>query len=160
MMRRLIAAVLTSAALVAGAQTPAANYTDLWWNPAESGWGLTITQHASNQIWVVWYTYDPRSQDPSSAGNFKPLWINMPGGHWTSPTSVTGDVFVLNGVPFSQPGSNREQTRVGTFTLSFNNASSGTFTYNISPPPGLAPNDPAYGLPTMTGTKQIERLNF
>ena len=160
MMRRLIAAMFACAALAAGAQTPAANYTDLWWNPSESGWGLTITQHATNQIWVIWYTYDPRQQDPSSAGNFKPLWINMPGGQWTSPTSVTGDVYVLNGVPFSQPGSNREQTRVGTFNIVFNSYSSGTFTYNISPPAGLAPNDPAYGLPTMTGTKQIERLNF
>jgi hypothetical protein len=161
MMRRLIAAMLASAALAAGAQaTPAANYTDLWWNPNESGWGLTITQHASNQIWAIWYTYDPRQQDPAGAGAYKPLWINMPGATWTSPTSLTGDVFVLNGVPFAQSGSNRQQTRVGTFTISFNSNSTGTFTYNISPPSGLASSDPAFGLPAMSGSKQIERLNF
>ena len=161
MIRRLLAATLACAALSASAQaTPAANYTDLWWNPNESGWGLTITQHASNQIWAIWYTYDPRQQDPSGGGAYKPLWINMPGGTWSSPTSLTGDVYVLNGTPFFQPGSNRQQTRVGTFTFNFTSASTGTFTYNISPPAGLATTDPAFGLPSMTGSKQIERFNF
>jgi len=161
MIRRLIAAMLAWAAMCASAQvTPAGNYTDLWWNPNESGWGLTITQHSSNQIWAIWYTYDPRQQDPSGGGAYKPLWINMPGGTWTSPTTLTGDVYVLNGTPFFQAGSNRQQTRVGTFTFSFTSASTGTFTYNIAPPSGLATSDPAYGLPAMSGTKQIERLNF
>ena len=161
MIRRLIAAMLACVALAASAQsTPAADYTDLWWNPNESGWGLTITQHPSNQIWAIWYTYDPRQQDPSGGGAYKPLWINMPGGTWTSPTTVTGDVYVLNGTPFFQSGSNRQQTRVGTFTFSFTSKTTGTFTYNIAPPSGLASNDPAFGLPAMSGTKQIERLNF
>jgi len=161
MIRRLIAAVCCSATLCAGADaTPAANYTDLWWNRNESGWGITITQHASSRTWAIWYTYDPRQQDPSGSGAFKPLWIGMSGGTWTTPTSITGDVFVLTGVPFFQPGSNRVATRIGSFTFSFNSNSTGTFTYNIEPPAGLAPNDPAYGLPAMSGTKQIERLTF
>lgn len=159
MMRRLLAAALFAAALPAAAQvTPAANYTDLWWNPSESGWGLTITQHPSSQIWAIWYTYDPRDVD--SSGQNKPLWINMPGGTWTSPTTLTGDVYVLNGTPFFQSGSNRQQTRVGTFSFNFTSASAGTFTYNISPPAGLASSDPAYGLPPMSGTKSIQRLQF
>jgi len=158
---KLLAILVCAAALPAAAQsTPAANYTDLWWNPNESGWGLTITQHSSNQIWAIWYTYDPRQQDPSSPGAYKPLWINMPGGTWTSPTTLTGDVYVLNGAPFFQAGSNRQQTRVGTFSFSFTGASTGSFTYNISPPSGLSSNDPAFGLPSFSGTKQIERLQF
>ncbi len=158
-MRRLLAAALIAAALPATAQvTPAANYTDLWWNPSESGWGITITQHPSNQIWAIWYTYDPREQD--STGQYKPLWVNMPGGTWTSPTTLTGDVYVLNGTPFSQSGSNRQQTRVGTFSFTFTSASTGTFTYNISPPSGLASTDPAYGLPAMSGSKSIQRVQF
>jgi Spy/CpxP family protein refolding chaperone len=63
---KLLAILVCAAALPAAAQaTPAANYTDLWWNPNESGWGITITQHPTNQIWAIWYTYDPRQQDPS-----------------------------------------------------------------------------------------------
>lgn len=161
MIRRMLAALATAAALPAAAQAiPAANYTDLWWNPNENGWGLTITQHSSNRIWAIWYTYDPRQQDPSGGGAYKPLWINMPGGTWTSPTALTGDVFVLNGTPFSQSGSSRTQTRVGTFTFNFSSASAGTFSYDISPPSGLASSDPAFGLPAMSGVKQIERLQF
>ena len=158
-MRRFMAAAALAAALPAAAQVaPAANYTDLWWNPNESGWGLTITQHATNQIWVIWYTYDPRERDAS--GQYKPLWINMPGGTWTSPTTLTGDVYVLNGMPFYQSGSNRQQTRVGTFSFNFTSASTGTFTYNIAPPQGIASSDPAYGLPPMSGSKAIQRLQF
>src|SRR6476469_9201068 len=162
MIRRLAAVLLTSFALPLAAQVvPATNYTDLWWNPNESGWRLTITQHdATRQIWAIGYTYDPRQQDPSGGGAYKPLWINMPGGQWTSPTSLTGDVYVLNGTPFSQAGSSRQQTRVGTFTFNFTSASTGLFSYDIAPPTGLASSDPAYGLPAMSGTKQIERLQF
>jgi hypothetical protein len=160
MIRSLIAATLLAAALPVVAQsTPAANSTDLWWNPAENGWGITITQHPSNQIWAIWYTYDPREQD-TAGGAYKPLWINMPGGTWTSPTTLTGDVYILTGTPYFQSGSTRQQTRVGTFTFNFSTTSRGTFTYNIAPPGGLASNDPAFGLPAMSGTKQIERLQF
>jgi hypothetical protein len=163
MIHRFLAVLLLFATLPAMAQTqpvPAANYTDLWWNSAENGWGVTITQHPSNQFFAIWYTYDPRVQDPAAPGNFKPLWIAMSGGFWQSPTSITGPVYVLNGTPFFQSGSNRQQTEIGTFTFNFANAQSGTFTYNINPPAGLAQNDPAFGLPAMSGSKAITRLPF
>lgn len=163
MIRRFLAAVCF-AALPALAQTPpivpATNYSDLWWNPAENGWGVTITQHPSTQIWAIWYTYDPRYPDSTAPGNFKPLWINMPGGRWTSPTSLTGDVYVTAGEPYFNTGKATGQTRVGTFTFNFTNAQTGTFTYNISAPPGLASTDPAFGLPNMAATKPIERIPF
>jgi lysyl endopeptidase len=162
MMRRFVAVVVLAAALPALAQqaVPAANYTDLWWNPAESGWGLTVTQHPNNKIFAIWYTYDPREPDSATPGNFKPLWIVMSDGTWTSPTSLTGAAYVLNGTPFFKAGSNRQQTQVGAFTFNFSSAQAGTFTYNIQPPAGLAPGDPAYGLPTMSGAKPIERVPF
>ena len=61
MNRALLTAVLLALAVPAAAQSvPAANYTDMWWNPSESGWGISFAQHASNQVFAVWYTYDPR----------------------------------------------------------------------------------------------------
>lgn len=162
MIRTLIATLLLAAALPAAAQAvPATNYTDMWWNDQESGWGVSFTQHSgSNQAYAVWYTYDPRAADP--AGEFKPLWIVMSGGTWTSPTSITGPVFVLNGTSFADAWNPqlRQLTQVGTFTLSFSSASNGTFTYNIAAPPNLAANDPAFGLPAMSGTKAITRNSF
>jgi hypothetical protein len=153
-------AALLALALPAAAQSvPAANYSDMWWNPSESGWGLSIAQHSStNQVFAVWYTYDPR--ELAASGRSKPLWFVMPGGNWTSPTHLTGTVYVTNGVPFNQSGSNPRSTPAGTFTFDFSSASSATFTYNVAAPAGLASNDPAYNLPAMSGSKAIQRQVF
>ena len=160
MIRRLLSAVLCAATISAAAQsTPAANYTDMWWNPSESGWGLSFAQHpGTNQVFAVWYIYDPREQ--GSAGEYKPLWIVMPGGTWNTPTSITGMVFVTNGVPFNQSGSHPQNTAVGSFTFNFTGTSNATFSYNIAAPAGLGPADPAYNLPSMSGTKNIIRQSF
>jgi len=38
------------------AYRPTQNYSDLWWNPAESGWGISITQHNAT-IFAAWFVY-------------------------------------------------------------------------------------------------------
>jgi hypothetical protein len=176
MIRRLAVAAVFAAAIPAGAASiPATNYSDLWDNsvavpPAcsgtESGWGITFTQHTDNQVEAVWYTYDPRAADPSSAGNFKPLWLVMPVGSWTSPTVYAGNMYVTLGTPFSLPWAfpnglpASNVTQVGTFTFTFTSNTTGTFQYNVAPPAGLASTDPAFGLPAFAGTKSICRNNF
>jgi hypothetical protein len=162
MIRRLLATTipLVALALPAMAQSvPAANYTDMWWTPSESGWGVSVTQHAgTNQVFAVWYTYDPR--EFAASGTFKPIWIVMPGGNWSSPTTISGTVYVANGMPFNQSGSNPQNTAVGTFTFNFTSTGTAQFAYSISAPSGLAPSDPAYNLPAMSGTKSITRQSF
>jgi len=37
---------------------PLTNYSGLWWNPGESGWGLSIQQSATSRIFAAWYVYD------------------------------------------------------------------------------------------------------
>jgi hypothetical protein len=163
MIRTIAAAALFALALPASAQsTPAQNYSDIWYNASESGWGVTFTQHPSSQVEAVWYTYDPREPDPASPGNFKPLWLVMPGGQWTSPTSLAGDVFVTVGTPFAQAWNTTalHATKVGTFTFNFSSSSTATFAYNIAPAPGLASTDPAFGLSAFSGTKSITRQVF
>ena len=51
----------------------AQNYSDIWWNPNESGWGLTLADHGT-QLFGVWYTYAP---------NGRPTWYVIPGGTFT-----------------------------------------------------------------------------
>jgi len=173
MIRKLLAASLVAAAFPVAAAIPATNYTDLWDNSAapgatpcpggESGWGITFTQHASNAVEAVWYTYDPRQPD-TTAGNFKPLWLVMPGGTWTTPTQFTGTMYVTLGTPFGQPwafgGANPlPVTAVGTFTFNFTSSTVGTFQYNVAPAASAVSNanDPAFNLPTFSGTKPICR---
>ena len=44
-MRRVVFAILLSAATGAWADTPSSiDVSDLWWNPSESGWGLNLAQ--------------------------------------------------------------------------------------------------------------------
>ena len=169
MIRKLVLASILALALPATAQVvPATNYSDLWDNSAtESGWGITFTQHsASNQVLAIWYTYDPRVPDPDSPGNFKPYWFVMPLGSWTSPTVYSGFMYVTLGTPFAQPWAFNSTTnplpvtQVGTFTFNFTSNSTGTFQYNIAPPAGLASTDPAFGLPSFSGTRPISRNNF
>ena len=160
MIRRLLAISCITFAFNAAAQSvPAENYTDMWYNAAEPGWGLSFTQHRdTNQVFAVWYTYDPRSPDP--AGQFKPLWIVMPGGTWTSPTSITGPVVITNGTPYNLAGSATTVTVVGTFTISFSSSGTGTFTYNVQAPTGIASTDAAFGLTPLSGTRAIARQSF
>ena len=157
--RAMLAVPLLAWALSAPAQvTPAANYTDMWYLEAESGWGVSFTQHSgTNQVFAVWYTYDPRLPDASAPGRFKPLWLVMPGGTWTTPSTITGDAYVTNGAPL---GALRNLQKVGTFTFSFQGTSTATFAYAIAPPANLAPDNVAFGLPAFSGSKTITRQPF
>jgi hypothetical protein len=166
----LLAILACTAALHAAAQiAPAANYTDMWWNPNESGWGISIVQKrpsggSVDAMFAVWYTYDPRAADTTTPAttDFLPLWIVMPGGTWTSSRSFTGNLYVTLGTPFASPWNAAALafTPVGTFTFNFTDANNGTFTYNITPPFPAASTDPAFGLPAFSGVKAITRQGF
>ncbi|MEZ0332861.1 MAG: hypothetical protein ACAI18_02545 [Gemmatimonadales bacterium] len=98
--------------------------SDLWWNPAESGWGLTITHRASIQTFIAWYTYD-------DAG--APVWRVIPGGKWTDRT-FTGDVYETSaGKYFGNPfdASRVARRRVGIAVLSFDNEDRAVFSWQL-----------------------------
>ena len=100
--------------------------TDLWWNPAEPGWGLNLIQHATHQVFGVMYTYDVTR---------KPLWLVMPGGTWIASNRFEGDLYRVTGPQFNAPtfDPNRVDVRpIGTFRLDFGSRDSGTFSYTVS----------------------------
>lgn len=108
-----------------GAQAvPAHDYSDLWWNAAESGWGLNLIQHASNVVFGVMYTYD---------ANGKPVWYVLPGGSWSSPTQYTGTLYRATGPAYTGAfiPSAVNVRAVGEATLSFAGRDSGTFTFSV-----------------------------
>jgi hypothetical protein len=119
---------------------PAYDFTDLWWNPSESGWGLNLIQHPNSIIFAIWYTYD-------AAG--KMTWYHVPTGNWTSSTTYTGTLYAVAGPPFSAATFNPSQvkrTAVGIATLTFTSATTGTWSYAID---GAG-----------SGSKTISRLLF
>lgn len=69
---------------------PLENFTDLWWNPTESGWGLNIVQHGSGIIFATWFNYSPDG---------KPIWYVVPEGHWVRTVEYRGPIYRTTGPP-------------------------------------------------------------
>jgi hypothetical protein len=110
-------------------QSPFIDFTGLWWNPAEPGWGLSITQGPTSEIFAAWFVYD-------AAGN--PTWYTLEPGYWDGPDVYHGTIYRTTGPtgPFFQQAfdpSRVNQVAVGTGTLEFfkPDFTSGSIVYTI-----------------------------
>ena len=98
--------------------------SDLWWNPAQSGWGMSITHHSSTQTFVAWFTYD-RNGDA--------VWRIIPGGQWNDRT-FTGDIYQTTGPPFFGAPFDTNgvvTTRVGSGKIVFDDDNDATFSWRL-----------------------------
>lgn len=103
------------------------NYQGLWWNApvgSESGWGMNFA-HQGDTIFATWFTYD-------AAGDA--WWLAM-----TAPLQLSGvysgTILAFSGPPFNAvPFSPQAvgSATVGSGTLSFTDANTGTFTYTVN----------------------------
>ncbi|HLX22629.1 MAG TPA: YncE family protein [Usitatibacter sp.] len=103
---------------------PAVDYTDMWWNPNEPGWGAAITQQADT-IFVAWYVYNP-----DMSGN--PIWFVAPDCEIAADgASCGGAAYQVKGPPFGTTFDPKQvvSTNVGQFRLTFDDANHGTFNY-------------------------------
>lgn len=120
-----IAAWLANPTLTPAAPTPAHDYSDLWWNPAEDGWGLNLIQHPSHVVFGVMYTYD---------ANRKAMWLVLPGGQWTTSTTYTGALYRVTGPGFNASTFNPANVnvrQVGNATLAFSSRDRGTWSFSV-----------------------------
>jgi hypothetical protein len=104
-------------------QPQAVDYTDLWWNAAESGWGVALTQDAG-MIFAAWYTYDAANQ---------PVWYVASSCPLTG-SGCTGEVYKVTGgsMPTSAWAPSLAVNPVGSVTFAFTNSSTGTMSYTIN----------------------------
>ena len=114
------------------------NYSDLWWNSTESGWGVSITHRLSSGIaFIAWYTYD-------SVGN--PKWYVASSCPMLN-GRCRGILYETTGPSFLgifNPNQINVRT-VGSIQFAFSNNSSGTMSYSVN---GVA------------GVKSIQRQPF
>jgi hypothetical protein len=99
------------------------NYGGLWWNsPAnsESGWGINFT-HQGNRIFATWYTYDMSG---------KAWWLSMLATQGSDGV-FTGNILANQGTGLNAPSS-APATPAGTGSLTFTDASNGSFTYTLN----------------------------
>ena len=112
---------------VSAAGTPPPNYSSLWWNPAESGWGVSVA-HQANTLFAAWFTYD----DDRSG-----MWLVMPDASLQPDGSYRGTIYRTTGIPFDlidNAVSVRQTNGVGSGTFRFDTSlsDSGTFSYTVN----------------------------
>lgn len=101
----------------------ATDYGDLWWNPAEGGWGMQ-TAHQADSLFITFYVFGVDG---------KPTWFTAlatataPGGSTFTGTLVT-TVGPYYGGPFAPPAVNRS---AGTVTFQASSPTRGTVTYTV-----------------------------
>jgi hypothetical protein len=119
-----------------GSNPPAVNFTDLWFNPNEAGWGLLVTQQF-DVMFLAWFVYD---------NNGKPVWYVVSDCAVVG-NGCSGTVFSTIGPPF---GPTFNPTQVvgfpqGTINLTFSDANNGVLTLIVN---------------GVSGTKSITRQLF
>ena len=115
----------------------AASYTDLWWSPSESGWGVTITHHSTGIAFITWFTYDAQG---------------LPWWYVASECRMVGNrcnatLFETTGPPFGATfDPSLVSARVaGTISLTFTGTNYALMSYSVR---------------GITGTKYITRQGF
>jgi len=112
---------LTRQPLATGTIAPAVDYTDIWWNPAESGWGMAMAQQYGITF-LAWYVYD-------STG--KPTWqvatCTMSG------SSCSGTLYRTTGPAFGPAFDPNavQATAAGTITVTFTDANNAVLSYTV-----------------------------
>ncbi len=98
------------------------NYTDLWWNPSESGWGVNVN-HQGHTLFVTVFTYDRDG---------RPMWLvassvtRQPSGYWEGTLyRTTGPAF--NAIPWGST----VVTAVGTLRITFNSLTQALLSYSV-----------------------------
>jgi hypothetical protein len=106
-----------------GSRAGVANYQDLWWNPAESGWGLNMVQQGTI-IFATLFTYAPSGRD---------LWIVAPDLRRQPDASYTGAIYTTRGTSFdATPWTDVQVTEVGTMTVWFTNGERAALSYTYN----------------------------
>jgi dienelactone hydrolase len=139
----------------------APSYQGLWWNEAESGWGLNFA-HQGNLLYLTWYTFD-------SSG--KASWLAMLASRIAGET-FAGDIIEVHGSPYTaSPYDPTKKTvaTVGSGTLAFSSRDEGTFSYTAKGVPrtvaitrfplgGTTPACTYYPAPDLTGATNVQDL--
>ena len=113
---------ITRQPLGTGTTTPAVDYSDLWWNRNESGWGMAMAQQFGN-IFLAWYVY---------GSDGKPIWY-VASNCVVSGSSCSGTLYRTTGPVF---GPTFDSTQIHVFSVgsaivSFVDANNAVLSYTV-----------------------------
>jgi hypothetical protein len=115
-----------------GSTPPAVNYTDLWWKPSESGWGLGIT-HQFGVMFLAWFVYEDTG---------RPIWyVASSCAVRADGNGCVGTLYRTSGPP--GPGASASfdpsqvgVTAVGNIDVGFTDPNNGFMIYTVDGVPG------------------------
>lgn len=111
--------------------TATTNFTSLWWNAAESGWGMNVN-HQGNTMFATMFNFESKGQGTQNP----PMWLTATLNRIGTTSSFTGDVLrvtgpAFNAVPFTPIGA-ANVTRVGSMRIDFTDANNARLTYDVN----------------------------
>ncbi len=119
---RLLFALILALPLGATRYAHAIDFTDLWWNSGESGWGVNLIQ-ADDFIFSTEFVQGLTKEPTWFSGQM----TEGANGVWNGPLFITTGSFF--GGPWNPADVNT--TQVGNITFSPSSPTSGTLTYNV-----------------------------
>jgi hypothetical protein len=130
LLRRLLAlfALGVAFAMPARATTYSVDFSDIWWNAAESGWGINVIQ-SNDVIFATMFVYGPDNTARWYSATLRPVSPQP-----TGLTRFTGALIRTTGPWFGAPVFNPNTVTVatvGAMTLSFNSPVTGTLVYDV-----------------------------
>ncbi|HUI99488.1 MAG TPA: serine protease [Usitatibacter sp.] len=97
------------------------NYQDLWWDPAESGWGLAIA-HQGDTLFAVLFTY---------ADDGTPMWLAGPNLTRGADGRYSGSLYRTRGAPLAAAWHAASAAAAGNIAIEFADGDSATVEYSI-----------------------------
>jgi hypothetical protein len=125
-LRNALAAIAIAIASVGPASST--DFTDLWWDPAESGWGLNIA-HQAETIYITLYVYGATTR-----ATWYSATLHFAGSDASGSLVYTGDLFEATGPWFGgvlfDPGLVTIR-RAGDATFRGTSVDTGTLSYSV-----------------------------
>jgi len=126
-MRRMTAALLACAALGAHANTITPDFTDLWWNSSESGWGVNVVQQ-EDTLFTTLFVYGADGSPTWYVGS-DVIYAGVQAGQHV----FHGPLYRATGPHFAVPfqTSQVRLAQVGTVTFRAAQATTATLSYTV-----------------------------
>jgi hypothetical protein len=118
---RLVSAVVFAASLTAQASSFSSEITDMWWNPAESGWGVNVILQ-NNVAFMTFFIYDQ---------NQNPVWYTAQLSTQPGNSVWSGPLYATKGPYFGAPYTPYMIRQAGTATFNITALNAATLTYSV-----------------------------
>jgi len=107
------------------AASPGIDFSDAWYDLAQSGWGISVHQRPNSRMFVTLYIYTDSGE---------PMWLVSSEMRWSDPLTVSGDLLNARAAGFPVSGFDSRSVSlrpVGKLSFRFSDRRSGVVEFTI-----------------------------